>query len=91
MEITESKGANRDIIMKFTMVNSKLNESSAQKNSSKRTMPKVKVKLLQTKNDTPKQYKSNKNLTIKQRRKSKEKSKSKSKEKSKKKHKKNDD
>ena len=85
MEITESKGANRDIIMKFTtMVNSKLNESSAQKNASKRTMPKVNMKLLEKKNEPLKQYKSNKNLSLKERRKSKDKSKSKSKENSKK-------
>ena len=77
--------------MKFTMVNSKLNESSAQKNASKRTMPKVNMKLLEKKNDSPKQYKSNKNITLKERRKSKDKSKSKSKEKSKKKYKKNDE
>ena len=91
VEITESKGANRDIIMKFTMVNSRLNESSAQQNVSKKTMPKVNMRLLEKKNEPLKQYKSNKNLSLKERRKSKDKSKSKSKEKSKKKHIKNEE
>ena len=64
VEITEIKGANRDIITKFTLLNSKLNESSVQNNISKKSMPKVNMKLLPRKKGIFKQNKSDKTTTI---------------------------
>ena len=94
VEITEIKGANRDIITKFTLLNSKLNESSVQNNISKKSMPKVNMKLLPRKKGIFKQNKSDKTTTInllknrnsekKVHKKHKSKEKSKSKEKNKK-------
>ena len=84
IEITETKGANRDIFLKFSLVKS--NEFLSQKNSSKNSMPKFDTYKLPQKRPISKQYKSSKHNRLRihsKIREKKKKAESKSKEKAK--------
>ena len=63
IEVTETKGANREVRVKFTLFNSVI--SLGHKNNSKKTMPKVNQQMLDDKKSTPKQSKSTKYNRVK--------------------------
>ena len=63
IEVTETKGANREVRVKFTLFQSAI--SLGPKNSSKKTLPKVNPEMLDDKKDSPKQCKSSKYNRVK--------------------------